>query len=101
MSVAFGLFLKFAEDELGDGKAWAIVLTVIFVIIMSLLLISLGCQPQNQAIITFKVRRCSMFPNTVQPMFKDHLREENILVFVHRWLSITGSFMQKMSNMEI
>ena len=34
----------------------------------------------------------------VNPVFKDHLREENDLVFVHRWSLITGSCMQNMSN---
>ena len=39
--------------------------------------------------------------DTVQPLFKDHPWEENILVFIHRWSLITGSCMQKMSHSEI
>ena len=38
---------------------------------------------------------------TFQPVYKDHLRKENSLAFVHRWSLITGSFMQKMINWEI
>ena len=49
----FGLFLRLAEDDL--AKAWAIVIAVLFFIILAGLVISLGCQPQNQAAITFKV----------------------------------------------
>ena len=35
---------------------------------------------------------------TVEPVYKDHPREHNTMVFVQRWSLITGSFMQKMSN---
>ena len=35
---------------------------------------------------------------TVQPVFKDHPWEYYNLVFVHRWSSITGSFMQGLSS---
>ena len=38
---------------------------------------------------------------TVQPVFKDQPLEEINLVFVHRWSLISGSFMQKMRNLEI
>jgi hypothetical protein len=53
--VGFSIFLKFAEDDISAGKAWAIVLTVIISLAMLILLISLSCQPQNKSEVAFKV----------------------------------------------
>lgn len=55
LAVGFSVFLKFAEVDVSDGKAWAIVITVIFVLFMVLLLVSLACQPQNKSEVSFKV----------------------------------------------
>ncbi|XP_045162290.2 high affinity cationic amino acid transporter 1-like isoform X2 [Mercenaria mercenaria] len=55
LAIAFSVFLKFAEDDISDGQAWAIVVTVIFTLSMVLQLISLACQPQNKSLVSFKV----------------------------------------------
>ncbi|XP_060564997.1 cationic amino acid transporter 2-like isoform X2 [Ruditapes philippinarum] len=55
LAVGFSIFLKFAEDDISAGKAWAIVLTVIISLAMLILLISLSCQPQNKSEVAFKV----------------------------------------------
>ncbi|XP_045162288.2 cationic amino acid transporter 2-like isoform X2 [Mercenaria mercenaria] len=55
LTVGLSLFLKFAEDDLSAGKAWAIVITSVFTILMPLLLISMACQPQNKSKVSFKV----------------------------------------------
>ncbi|XP_045162286.2 cationic amino acid transporter 2-like isoform X2 [Mercenaria mercenaria] len=55
LTVGLSLFLKFAEDDLSARKAWAIVITSVFTIIMPLLLISMACQPQNKRNVSFKV----------------------------------------------
>lgn len=55
LAVGFSVFLKFCETDVADGEAWAIVITVLFSLSMLLLLISLACQPQNKAKLSFKV----------------------------------------------
>lgn len=55
VSVGFSVFLRFAENAVGEGDGGAIAGTVIFTLISLLLLISLACQPQNQSKMSFKV----------------------------------------------
>lgn len=62
LAVGFSVFLKFAELDVSDGKAWAIVVTVIFTLVMILLLISLACQPQNKSEVSFKVPGLPFLP---------------------------------------
>lgn len=62
ITVAFSVFLKFAENELPKGKAWAIVITTIFTLALVIILVSLACQPQNKAKVSFKVPFTPILP---------------------------------------
>ena len=55
MATAFSVFLRFAEDSVGEGEVGAIVGTVIFTILLVLPVVSLVCQPQNPTKLSFKV----------------------------------------------
>ena len=53
--IGFAVFLKYMEDAIGAGDMGALIGTVLFTIVMILLLLSLACQPQNKAKLSFKV----------------------------------------------
>ncbi|KAL4221320.1 High affinity cationic amino acid transporter 1 [Mactra antiquata] len=54
-SVGLSIFLKFAEEDISHGKPWAVSITTVFVLLMLILMVSLICQPQNKAELSFKV----------------------------------------------
>ena len=53
--IGFAVFLKYTEDDIGAGDMGAVIGMVLFTIIMIILLLSLACQPQNKAKLSFKV----------------------------------------------
>ncbi|XP_052819610.1 high affinity cationic amino acid transporter 1-like isoform X2 [Mya arenaria] len=60
--IGFSVFLKYEENNIGAGKVFPVIVTAVFTLILLVLIVSIGCQPQNKAKLSFKVPWVPVLP---------------------------------------